>query len=700
MERLAESWPTGERLKKMRTGIFRSTFIAICFQMAMVSLSQAKEVFSADDVFKIAYASNPVLSPDGQTIAFHRYFMDIMTDHRRNDLWVIQSDGESLRQISQGFDAVGAMAFTQSNKAIAFVAYQGDKSHLYLQQLDSGERIELGEALIEPANLAFSPDGKWLAFTMPVNHDHETLGEPLTPPEGAQWAEPIIVETRSQFRVDGVGYLPPARQQLFLLPTAGGKAEQVTQSTFAIDSPIEWLPDSSGLLFSANIKSNVNKPWDTDVVRFDLRTGRLTALTSQTGPDQMPSISPDGKRLAWMGHADQPSIYHEYQLYTANVDGSEVETVPLNSDYGVVDFAWHPDSKRYYVQYEERGRSVLALLSGDGAVSKLSDQLAGWELDQPYVLGQFSTRAGVVAVTVGDATRPTELGVIGPDGLVKTITDFSRALLDSVHFVPATEHAASSSVDQRDIQYWMMVPPNFDPARSYPMILQIHGGPWASYGPQFAANNQLYAAAGYVVVFGNPRGSTGYDAEFAHEIDNNFPSHDYDDLMDIVDGVVSRGFVDDQRLYVVGGSGGGTLTAWIVGKTNRFRAAVAVNPAINWLSIVLTADLDKLMANYWFKELPWENPMKYWSHSPLSLVGNVTTPTMLMTGENDWRTPIWEAEQYFNALQIQGVETALVRVPGAGHWIEYRPSQLVAKVNAVLAWFERFSDVPTLAGDE
>ena len=170
--------------------------------------------------------------------------------------------------------------------------------------------------------------------------------------------------------------------------------------------------------------------------------------------------------------------------------------------------------------------------------------------------------------------------------------------------------------------------------------------------------------------------------------------------MDIVDGVVSRGFVDDQRLYVVGGSGGGTLTAWIVGKTNRFRAAVAVNPAINWLSIVLTADLDKLMANYWFKELPWENPMKYWSHSPLSLVGNVTTPTMLMTGENDWRTPIWEAEQYFNALQIQGVETALVRVPGAGHWIENRPSQLIAKVNAVLAWFERFSDVSTLAGAE
>ena len=212
-------------------------------------------------------------------------------------------------------------------------------------------------------------------------------------------------------------------------------------------------PKKLGITNNDPVKVDLTKPEATgevvpDVVKVDIRTGRLTALTSQTGPDQMPRISPDGKRLAWLGHADKPSIYHEYQLFTANADGSEVETVPLNSDYGVVDFAWHPDSKRYYVQYEERGRSVLALLSGDGAVSKLSDRLAGWELDQPYVLGQFSTRAGVVAVTVGDATRPTELGVIGPDGLVKTITDFNRALLDSVHFVPAAEHVASSSVDQ------------------------------------------------------------------------------------------------------------------------------------------------------------------------------------------------------------------------------------------------------------
>ena len=295
------------------------------------------------------------------------------------------------------------------------------------------------------------------------------------------------------------------------------------------------------------------------------------------------------------------------------------------------------------------------------------------------------------AITLGDTTKPTELGIIDRLGRVKVITHLNRLLHDTVRLATVEEHTVKSGFDKREIQYWVMRPPNFDSAKSYPMILQIHGGPWAAYGPQFAANNQLYAAAGYVVVYGNPRGSTGYGAEFAHTIDFNFPSRDYDDLMDMVDATIAMGFVDKDRLYVTGGSGGGTLTTWIVGKTDRFRAAVAVNPVINWTTSALTSDVDKLIASYWFTDLPWENSNDYWSYSPLSLVGNVTTPTMLMTGEEDWRTPIWEAEQYFNALQIEDVDTALVRVPGASHWIEYRPSQLIAKVNAILAWFERYS---------
>ena len=659
--------------------------------LLLSSVTLAKEPISAMDIFKISYASNPVISADGKTIAFHRYSMDVMADQRKNDLWVIDADGKKLRQISKDFDAVGAAAFTQSGDAIAFVAYKGDKSHIYVQQLNSSKRSELGQGLSGPANLAFSPDGKWLAFTMPVSFEPDTMGTIPSPPEGAEWAEPIVVETRTQFRVDGAGYLPFSRHQVFLMPTQGGAAQQLTQGQQDHNSAIEWLPDSSALLLSINFKNNVNKPWDTDIVRLDLQTRQLTAFTTQSGPDSAPRISPDGERIAWVGHQDKPSVYHEYQLYTAKLDGSDVRQLTSGNDFSVIDFAWHPDNQRYYVQYEYRGKSVLALLSADGSVSVLTDKLSGWELDQPYVQGQFSASAGVAAITVGDTTKPSELGVVDRQGRVQTITDFNRPLHDSVQLATVEEHIVKSSVDQREIQYWIMRPPNFDANKSYPMMLQIHGGPWASYGPQFAANNQLYAAAGYVVVYGNPRGSTGYGTDFAHTIDFNFPSRDYDDLMDMVDDSVAMGFVDKEQLYVFGGSGGGTLTAWIVGKTDRFRAAVAVNPVINWTGLALTSDLDKLITNYWFTDLPWENPTDYWSHSPLSLVGNVTTPTMLITGEEDWRTPIWEAEQYFNALQIEGVDTALVRVPGASHQIEHRPSQLLAKVNAILAWFERYS---------
>ena len=664
--------------------------------MLLSSVTLAKEPISAMDVFKIAYASNPVISADGKTIAFHHYSMDVMTDQRKNDLWVIDADGKKLRQISKGFDAVGAAAFTQSGDAIAFVAFKGDTSHIYVQQLNSSKRSELGEGLSGPANLAFSPDGKWLAFTMPVAYKPETMGTIPSPPEGAEWAEPIVVETRSQFRVDGGGYLPFSRHQVFLIPTQGGAAQQLTQGQQDHNSAIEWLPDSSGLLLSINFKNNINKPWDTDIVRLDLKTRQLSAFTTQSGPDSAPKISPDGERIAWIGHKDKPSIYHEYQLYTAKLDGSDIRELTTDHDLSVIDFAWHPDNQQHYIQYEDRGQNVLALLAADGSVSVLTDKLSGWELDQPYVQGQFSASAGVAAVTLGDTITPTELGVVDRQGRVQMITDFNRSLHDSVQLATVEEHIVKSSVDQREIQYWVMRPPNFDVNKSYPMMLQIHGGPWASYGPQFAANNQLYAAAGYVVVYGNPRGSTGYGADFAHTIDFNFPNRDYDDLMDMVDATVAMGFVDKERLYVFGGSGGGTLTAWIVGKTDRFRAAVAVNPVINWTSLALTSDLDKLITNYWFTDLPWENPTDYWTYSPLSLVGNVTTPTMLMTGEEDWRTPIWEAEQYFNALQIEGVDTALLRVPGASHQIEYRPSQLLAKVNAILAWFERYSK-PTKA---
>ncbi|MCG8436011.1 MAG: prolyl oligopeptidase family serine peptidase, partial [Gammaproteobacteria bacterium] len=225
------------------------------------------------------------------------------------------------------------------------------------------------------------------------------------------------------------------------------------------------------------------------------------------------------------------------------------------------------------------------------------------------------------------------------------------------------------------------------PRRKYPLLLEIHGGPFANYGRRFSAEVQLYAAAGYLVLYANPRGSTSYGAEFGNLIHHNYPGQDYDDLIAGVDAVIGKGYVDPERLFVTGGSGGGVLTAWIVGKTDRFSAAVVAKPVINWYSFALTSDFYNFFYKYWFPGLPWEETEHYMRRSPISLVGNVVTPTMVLTGEADYRTPMSESEQYYQALKLRKIDSALVRIPGAPHLIAGRPSNLISKVAHILKWF-------------
>jgi acylaminoacyl-peptidase len=248
----------------------------------------------------------------------------------------------------------------------------------------------------------------------------------------------------------------------------------------------------------------------------------------------------------------------------------------------------------------------------------------------------------------------------------------------------------NSSFDNREIQGWICKPPDFDPNKKYPLILEIHGGPFSNYGSRFSAEVQLYAAAGYVVLYTNPRGSSSYGKEFANLIHHNYPNEDYFDLMSGVDAVIENGYIDEDKLYVTGGSGGGVLSSWIIGKTDRFKAAVIAKPVINWYSFVLTADNIQFYYKYWFPGKPWDELEHYMKRSPISLVGNVKTPAMLMVGSSDFRTPVSETEQYYAALKLQGVDTKMVKIPGAGHGIASRPSNLIAKVVYILEWFNRY----------
>ena len=322
----------------------------------------------------------------------------------------------------------------------------------------------------------------------------------------------------------------------------------------------------------------------------------------------------------------------------------------------------------------------------------LAHDVGGLSIGRPYSGGRFTvSKNDKFAFTHSTPDHPADLAT-GSKSSKSThrLTQVNEDLFSHKKLGKVEEIWWESGHDKRKIQGWICKPPNFDANKKYPFILEIHGGPFTNYGDRFSAEVQLYAAAGYVVLYANPRGSTSYGKEFGNLIHHNYPSQDYDDLMSGVDAVLEKGYVDKDQLYVTGGSGGGVLTAWIVGKTNRFKAAVVAKPVINWYSFVLYADGPSFFYKYWFPGKPWDNVEHYHKRSPISLVGNVKTPTMLLTGEQDYRTPMGETEQYYAALKLNEVETAMVRIQGAGHGIAAKPSNLMAKVVYILGWFDKY----------
>jgi dipeptidyl aminopeptidase/acylaminoacyl peptidase len=427
--------------------------------------------------------------------------------------------------------------------------------------------------------------------------------------------------------------------------------------------------------------------------------GEAVRITERYGGDAGPALSPDGRWLAWTGNDENRMSSQLAHLYVWPLDGGEIRALTPDLDRSIDEIAWTRDGVVF--SYDQEGERHLALASLDGERMDLAVRLQGATIGRPYTGGGFSAAAnGTIAYQLASPERPPELAVRLPDGVTRVLTDLHDDLAAQVRFPVPEALWVESSHDGRRVHAWVLRPPEFDPAGSYPLILEIHGGPHAAYGPQFSPELQLFAAAGYVVVYANPRGSTSYGDEFANLIHHAYPSQDHDDLMSVVDAVLAAGSIDASRLYVTGGSGGGVLTAWIVGKTDRFRAAVVAKPVINWLSFCLTADFYAYFTQWWFASMPWEDPDAYWKRSPLSLVGNVSTPTMLLTGEADYRTPISESEQYYQALKLRGVDTAMVRIPGASHGIASRPSRLLYKVACVLGWFEKHGGAPDGDGEE
>ena len=659
--------------------------------------------FTSAHLFDVAYATDPQISPDGQAIAYVRMSMDIETDRARSSIWLIDLSTGEEKPLARGAGSYAAPRWSPDGTRILYVAHNGGR--IQLRAIDRSDRsVETVIRLPQlPAGARWSPDGSRIAFAMFTPTDPPRLGATLEKPEGARWASSFTYYDRLEFRSDGRGYLPPGAMQVYVVPAEGGRFRRLTMGPVAYFDPT-WLDDENLLVTSEALNDAERNPQEAEIHRLEVSTGKLTQLTTRRGPDRAATPSPDGKRIAYLGWDEVetgPSPYRMTGVYVMDPDGSNPRPITARLDReppngsGRASLAWAPDGRGVYALVEDRGEVALIHVALNGRMEELARDVGGANFGRPYASGAFSvSQSGVIAYTQARPDRPAEVATIKRGESPVRRTDLNADSLGEVALASLEEIHVRSPYDGQTIEAWIAHPPGFDPDGSYPLVLEVHGGPYAMYGPTFSPEIQRYAAAGYVVVYANPRGSTGYGAAFAREIDQNFPGNDHDDLMGVVEAVARRPYVDDRRLFVTGGSGGGTLTAWMIGKTDRFAAAAVVKPVINWTSWVLASDASAFAKRYWMGDkAPWEDPDGYWRRSPLSLVGNVNTPTLVMVGDEDWRTPAWEAEQYYTALKLKGVEAMLARAPGAAHAIAARPSQLAGKVDSILAWFARHDPV-------
>ena len=679
----------------MVRNILSTLLIALLSVAPLAAQDASHPPFQRMDVFDLEWVDDPQIAPDGAHIVYVRRGMDVMTDRRTAALWMMDADGTNHVKLTDRGANESSPRWSPDGSQIAFTSSdETDGSEIYIHWVEPNKTAKITQLENSPGDLAWSPDGAHLAFTMHVDASAPQFVTPPPKPEGADWADPPRVEDRLNHEQDGSGIRPYGFDHVFVVRADGGPARQITSGDYDHSSTPAWTPDGSQLILSANRHANRERERrNTELYAVSVDDGAITPLTDRFGPDVAPRVSPDGQTIAYLGFDDEIQTYQVTRLYTMNADGSGVQEVETGLDRSINDVVWDEDGQGLYIQYNDEGVAKLAHVDRSGAVTDIAEDLGGTSIGRPYPGGaDFSVAdGGTIALNHASAARPADLATTRRGaGAVTPRTALNDDLLGRRTLGQVEAIRYTSTKDGRDLHGWVVTPPNYDPDRAYPLLVEIHGGPISHYGPYFSPEVQLYAADGYVVFYPNARGSTSYGEEFGNLLYNAFSGGEYQDVIDGVDRLVADGVVAEDSLYITGGSAGGTTTAWVVGQTNRFRAAVSQKPVINWISKTLAADNWYGYANYRYPGWAWENPMEYWNVSPISLAGNVETPTMLIVGDRDLRTPTWEAKQFYHALKQRGVETAYVEVPGAYHFISNRPSQLITKVDHVLAWFDRY----------
>ncbi|RKY88845.1 S9 family peptidase [candidate division KSB1 bacterium] len=651
-----------------------------------ISFAQEKSGLPVKAYLEWRNVGDPQISPCGKLIIYTYSWYDKIEDKSYQNLWIASTESGEIRPLTQGKYRDSSPRWSPDGKRIAFISNRTGKSQIHVKWLDTGQEAVITDVLRGPGNIQWSPDGKYIAFTMSVPGKPEPGIRIPFKPKGAKWAKPPIVVKKLRWRRDGSGYVRNQTTHIFIVPSTGGAARQVTKDDYDSSAPM-WMPDGKKILTSGDHRPDAEYQLDGgEIFSVDVETGEFTQLTSRSGPDYSPVPSPSGKYIAYTGYDYKHWSYTVRKLYIMNSNGGNSKVLTTHLDRDVRNVVWAPDESGLYFTVQDRGLTNIYFSDLSGNCKKITD---GY-----FQISRFTiSNTGQIAATISSPEDPTDIYTfsINNPSKIKRITNVNENLLVN-YKLGELEEIWYKSFDGKKIQGWIIKPPYFDPSKKYPLILYIHGGPHAMYGVRFNSEFQMLAARGYVVLYTNPRGSTGYGQEFGNIIQYHYPGDDFKDLMAGVDEVIKRGYIDDKKLCVTGGSGGGLLTAWVIGHTNRFCAAVSQYPVTNWITEIGTADAGYYFGSVWMDGMPWENPDFYIKRSPLFYAKNFKTPTMIITGEEDYRTPIAESEELYHALKAQKIDAVLIRVPGEPHGAARRYiSHRIAKVLYIIDWFDKYT---------
>jgi len=665
--------------------------IAICGSIALRGQeTRSNTLLTTEHYLDWERVNDAQISPDGSRIVYTRQHVDKIDDKWESEVWILNADGAQHRFLVKG----GNARWSPDGKRLLYIGDGEPKgSQIFVRWVDvDGPPTQVTHVTETPRNARWSPDGKSIAFSMFVpEQDKWNISMP-TEPKGAKWTPAPRVVGSLHYRQDQIGFLEDGYTHLFVVPSDGGTPKALTSGKWNVGAgelrsgaSIDWTADSKSIVFNANRSENAEMQYQiSHLLLVDVASGALKDLVTKAGSWGRPAVSPDGRLVAFTGYEASTHTHTVDDLYVVGVDGSNPRKISGDYDRDPLNLRWAPDGSGVYFDSEDRGSRNVQFAAIAGGVKGVTSGTHVLTFDS-------MSRDLVAAGTAADFDHPQDIvrySLRSPAQIAK-LTDVNGDVLAGKQLAKIEELWYTSAGNTK-VQGWIVKPPSFDGAKKYPLILEIHGGPFSMYNVAFNYMFENFAANNFVVLYTNPRGSTGYGSAFSGAIDHNYPGPDYDDLMAGVDAVVGKGYVDTTRMYVSGCSGGGVLSSWVIGHTDRFAAAAVRCPVIDWISMAGHTDIP-LFTYSFFKKPFWEDPSDWLSHSSVMTVGKVTTPTLLMTGVLDRRTPMPQTEEYYAALKVKGVPAKLLQFNEEYHGTGSKPSNFIRTQLYMMSWFKQWT---------